>query len=80
MIWEVWAIPTSNLIAAEESEAEALAVVRDLLSEGWKPSELVLILDDPALADEGLPPGVTGDELCRRAEAASPQPPRPMPA
>jgi len=29
MIWEVWAIPTSNLIAAEESEAEALAVVRD---------------------------------------------------
>ena len=80
MLWEVWAIPTSNLIAAEETEAEALAVVRALLSEGWKPAELVLILDDPALADEDLPPGITGDDLCRRAEAASQHPPRRMPA
>lgn len=76
MTWEVWAVPTSNLIAAEDTEAEALAVVRTLLTEGWTPAELVLIFDDPALADEDLPPGVSGDELARRAEAAGNPPTR----
>ena len=76
MTWEVWAIPTSNMIAAKASEAEALAIVRQLLAADWTVAELVLIFDDPALADEDLPPGVTGEELARRAEAAAPNPVR----
>ena len=76
MYWEVWSIPTSNMIAAEATEAEALAVVRELLAADWTPDELVLIFDDPALADEDLPPGISGDELARRAEAAGTDPAR----
>jgi hypothetical protein len=68
MTWEVWAIPTSNMITAKPTEAEALAVVRQLLAVDWRADELVMIYDDPALADEDLPPGVTGEELARRAE------------
>jgi hypothetical protein len=71
MTWEVWAIPTSNLIAAEATEAEALAVVRQLLASDWAPDELTLIFDDPSLADEELPPAVTGDDLARRAGVTS---------
>lgn len=67
MTWEVWAIPTSNIITAKATEAEALAVVRQLLAADWTADELVMIFDDPALADEDLPPGITGDELARRA-------------
>jgi len=55
------------LIAAEASEVEALAVVRDLLGSDWTPDELTLIYDDPSLADEELPLAVTGEELARRA-------------
>jgi hypothetical protein len=74
MHWEVWSIPTSNLIATSESEEGALGVVRELLGKDWAPDELVMIVDDPALADEDLPPGVTGEELTRRAEAAGTDP------
>jgi hypothetical protein len=76
MTWEVWAVPTANMIAAKASESEALAVVRHLLATDWTPGELVLIVDDPALADEDLPPGVSGEDLARRAEAAAPNPVR----
>ena len=69
MQWEVWSIPTSNLIAAEATEAAASAVVRQLLASDWTPGELTLIIDDPSLADEELRPVVTGDELARRAGA-----------
>jgi hypothetical protein len=41
--------------------------VHQLLGVDWKADELVLIYDDPALADEDLPPGLTGEELARRA-------------
>jgi hypothetical protein len=44
MQWEVWAIPTSNLIAAEATENRALAIVRDLLAADWTPDELTLIV------------------------------------
>jgi hypothetical protein len=71
MSWEVWAIPTANMVTAKATEAEALAVVRQPLAVDWTADELVLIFDDPSLADEDFPPGVTGDELARRAEAAS---------
>ena len=66
MQWEVWAIPTSNMIAAEASEARALAVVRDLLASDWTPDELTLIADDESLDIEDLPPAITGDDLVRR--------------
>jgi hypothetical protein len=67
MYWEVWTIPSASMVASEATEADALRVVRELLALDWKPDELVLIFDDPALADEELPPGVTGDDLARRA-------------
>jgi hypothetical protein len=76
MTWEVWAILTANMVTAKAAEAEALAVVRQLLAVDWTADELVMIFDDPSLADEDLPPGVTGDELARRAEAASADPVR----
>jgi hypothetical protein len=76
MYWEVWAIPTSNMIASEATEFEALAVVRELLAADWTADELVLIFDDPALADEDLPPGITGDELAQRVEASEASPSR----
>jgi hypothetical protein len=70
MSWEVWAIPTANMVTAKATEAEALAVVRQLLAVDWTADELVMIIDDPSLADEELPPGVTGEELVRRAQAS----------
>jgi hypothetical protein len=76
MTWEVWSIPTANMSAAEASEPEALAVVRQLLTTDWTSDELVMIYDDPSIADENLPPGVTGEELARRAEAAALNPAR----
>jgi len=44
--------------------------VRDLLELGWKPADLSLMYDEPALEVEELPPAISGDELARRAEAA----------
>jgi hypothetical protein len=72
MYWEVWTIPSASMVASEATEADALRVVRDLLAADWKPEELVLIFDDPALADEDLPPGVTGEELAQRAGLTGP--------
>jgi hypothetical protein len=69
MQWEVWSIPTSNLLAAKTSEAEALVGARRLLASDWAPDELTLIVDDPSLAAEDLPQAVTGAELARRASA-----------
>jgi hypothetical protein len=62
--------------SAKASEAEALAIVRQLLDADWTAAELVLIFDDSALADEDLPPGMSGKELARRAEAAASNPTR----
>jgi hypothetical protein len=70
MYWEVLTIPTSNMVASEAIEADALRVVRELLSADWTPDELLLISDDPALDIDDLALAVTGDELARRAEAA----------
>jgi hypothetical protein len=72
MYWEIWDLVSRNMQASETTEAAALAVVRRMMAEGWTADELVLLVDDPALADEDLPPGVTGEELARRAGAADP--------
>lgn len=69
MFWEVWAIPTANLIAAKATETEALAVIRDLLAADWVADELTLIFDDPSMPVEQLPPAVTGEDLARRMAA-----------
>jgi hypothetical protein len=74
--WQIWHSPSANAMADADTEAEALAIVREIVREGTVHGDLVLIFDDPALADEDLPPGVTGEELARRAEAAAPNPAR----
>jgi hypothetical protein len=74
--WQIWHLPSGNAMADADTEAEALAVVREIVREGTVYGDLVLIYDDPALADEDLPPGVTGEELALRAEAAAPNPAR----
>ena len=76
MHWELWDAISQNQLAAYETEAAALAGVRDLIGEGWKAAELLLIFDDPTLADEDVPSAVSGDELTRRAGAAHEPPAR----
>ncbi len=70
MNWEVWAISSGNLIAATESEAEALGVVRELLATDWRAEELSLIFDGQSRPVEDLPPALSGDDLARRAGAS----------
>ena len=76
MNWEIWDAVSRNIISDFATEAEALDYVRELLVQGWKAEELILIFDDPMLADEDLPPGVGGEELARLADAAGPGPAR----
>ncbi len=76
MHWALWDAISRNQLAAYETEAAALAGVRDLLDEGWKAAELLLIFDDPALAEEDVPPAVSGNGLIRRARAAQEPPSR----
>ena len=66
MNWELWAIPSGNLIAATETESEALAIVRDLLASDWRPDELSLIFEDESKPVEDLPPALSGEDLARR--------------
>jgi hypothetical protein len=76
MNWEIWDAVSRNIICDFATEAEAMAYVRVLLEQGWKTGELLLIFDDPALADEDLPPAVSGEELARRAGTSSQGPKR----
>ena len=68
--WELWHAPSRSCLVDFETEPEVLAFVRDLLELGWKPADLSLMYDEPALEVEDLPPAISGDELARRAEAA----------
>lgn len=70
MHWELWAVPDFNLIAAMEREAEALALVRELLAKGWRADHLSLIVEDEARPAEELPPALTGEELARRPQVS----------
>ncbi|HYU19642.1 MAG TPA: hypothetical protein VEQ11_13215 [Chloroflexota bacterium] len=69
MHWELWAIPTGNMIAAPRTEADALALVRELLGKDWHADELSLIVEDEARPPDKLPPALTGAELEARAHA-----------
>ena len=72
MHWELWDTDTANLLFAGD-EAEALALVRELLTKGWPVGDLSLVYEDETLPVEALPPAVSGDELARRAEEAAPR-------
>jgi len=74
--WEIWHLPSNNVLADAEAEHEALAVVRAIVAEGTMYSDLMLLFDDPEVDVEDLPSPVTGDELARRAEAAGNDPVR----
>lgn len=74
--WEIWHLPSRNVLADAESEHEALAIVRDIVGEGSKYSDLMLLFDDPGLDVEDLPTPVSGEELAQRAEAAGDDPVR----
>ena len=76
MIWEVWDAVSRNALADFDTQAEALAAVRDLVGGGWKTDEILLIPDDPDLPVEAHPPAVTGDELARLAGIADVSPTR----
>jgi len=42
------------MISDFETEAEALAYVRELIEQGWKIDEILFMVDDPAWADEDV--------------------------
>ena len=65
--WELWHVPSRNLLDDFETESEALDLVRELVGQGAKPDERSLGYDDPGLDVEQLPPAVTGAELAKRA-------------
>ncbi len=71
MSWELWAIPSGNLIAATDTEAEALEVARGLLLTDWRADELSLIIEDESKPIEDLPPALTGGALTRRISQSS---------
>ena len=76
MRWELWDIESGNLVGGRDSEADALALVRDLIRRGWPVGALSLLVEDEAVPDEDLPTPVTGEELARRAESDGADPVR----
>ena len=73
MHYEIWAIDTANLIATPDTEAEALALVGELIDDGWDAKDLALGIGfgDGETPTSGLPPALLGEELAARARAAS---------
>lgn len=67
MHWELWDIETANLVGTFDTEAAGLTVVRELVGKGWPIGALSLMVEDEAMPTESLPPGVTGDDLAKRA-------------
>ncbi|HZO26574.1 MAG TPA: hypothetical protein VFH48_11370 [Chloroflexota bacterium] len=68
--WEIWDLPSRNVLADAESEVEALAIVREFVGEGATYSDLLLLFDDPDVDVEKLPSPVTGEELAQRAASS----------
>jgi hypothetical protein len=83
MHYELWGIPrggSGNMIADFDTQAEGLAMVRDLLAAGWDADELSLGLglgdDDPqdvevplALRGETLLEALEGENISSRRSA-----------
>ena len=70
-VYEVWELASRSLVETYPSEAQALALVRELLAGGWSPDDLVLAAENERLAVENLPPFLTGDALARAAGGPS---------
>jgi hypothetical protein len=75
MHYQLWDTASANVMAILPTEAEGLAIVRQLLADGWNPEHLSFGLD----FDEGeegdddmLPPVLYGAALAERALAAVP--------
>ncbi len=68
MHWELWSVDTANLVGTFDTEAEGLALVRELVGKGWPVAALSLMVEDETVPIDALPPAVTGAELARRAE------------
>lgn len=64
-MYEVWELASRSLVATYPSEAEAIALVRQLLAAGWSPDDLVLAAENERLEVGDLPAIVTGDALAR---------------
>ncbi|MDP8923141.1 MAG: hypothetical protein M3O34_09740 [Chloroflexota bacterium] len=73
MHWELWTVDTANLVGTFDTEAEGLALVRELVGKGW-PAEAL------SLPVEALARAVSGTELVRRAEASQGGVARPDPS
>jgi hypothetical protein len=67
MHWELWSIDTANLVGTFGTEAEGLALVRELVGKGWPADILSLMIEDESRPVEALPPALSGDDLIRRA-------------
>ena len=74
MYYQLWSIEAGNRIADFKTEAEGLAMVRELLEMGWSADDLALGAFDE---DEGPdspepPPALSGAELVARTLAVPP--------
>jgi hypothetical protein len=71
MHWELWDAETGNLVGDYDSEADALAVVRNALHRHGASAVATLALgvehDDETGADADLPPVMRGRDLVARA-------------
>lgn len=68
MHWELWSVDTANLVGTFDTEAEGLALVRELVGKGWPIEALSLMVEDEGVPVENLPPAMAGGDLMRRAE------------
>ena len=66
-MYEVWELESRSLVATYPSEAEALALVRQLLGYGWTADELVVAAENERFEPQELPPFLTGDALAQAA-------------
>ena len=75
MHYELWALNAGNLIRDYEHEADALAMVKELLADGWSADDLGLGLefDDGEEGDDAcLPPTLYGAALAARVAETQP--------
>lgn len=66
-MYEIWELASRSLVATYPSEAQAIALVRQLLAAGWTTDELVLAAENERFEPQDLPPFLTGEALARAA-------------
>ena len=64
-MYEVWELETRSLVAAYPTQAEALALIRQMLEYGWTADEIVLAAENERFEPADLPPPLTGAALVR---------------